>query len=359
METMTKESPMRGQVGEGRRPGGAAGFAVVIVNWNGWRDTIECLESVFRSDHLPETVVVCDNASSDGSVERIRDWAEGRLVPLLPPGHPLRPLINPAAEKSIPYVEYDRATAEGGGDPGDTGAPLILIHTGADLGYAGGTNVGIRYLLARGGESPIWLLNPDTVVEPAAGRELFRRLTSDAQIGMCGSNVRYHQHPHLNQALGGARHFWWLALPRHIGAGSPAGAGMDEDEVASRMSYVYGASMMVSRRFLREVGLFDEDYFLYFEELDLAMRGRGKGFSLGYASGSVVYHRGGGTPDGEGDRSMEADYYFLRNRLRVTRKFRPIALPGAYVALLIALLRRAGRGEWARMRMVAKLLIGA
>lgn len=340
---------------------GGSGFSAVIVNWNGWRDTIECLESVFRGDLVPDTVVVCDNGSTDGSIERIRDWAAGRLVPLLPVNHPLRSFIHPPVDRSVSCVEcveYDRATAERGGDPAGNRARLVLIHTGGDLGYAGGTNVGLRYLLAVGGDSPVWLLNPDTIVDPVAGRELWRRISASSGIGMCGSNVRYHQTPHVNQALGGARHNWWFALPRHIGAGTPAGGGPGEEEVASRMTYVYGASMMVTRRFLREIGLLDEGYFLYFEELDLAMRGRRKGFGLGYAAGSVVYHRGGGTPEGEGMRSMEADYHFLRNRIRVTRKYRPIALPGAYVALVVAMLRRAGRGEWARTRMVAKLLVG-
>ncbi len=340
------------------------GFSAVIVNWNGWRDTIECLESVFRGDPVPETVVVCDNGSTDGSIERIRDWAAGRLVPLLPADHPLRPFIHPPVDRSassverVDYVEYDRATAERGGDPAGNRARLVLIHTGGDLGYAGGTNVGLRYLLAVGGAGPVWLLNPDTIVDPAAGGELLRRTAASPGIGMCGSNVRYHQAPRINQALGGARHNWWFALPRHIGAGTPAGDGPGEAEVTSRMTYVYGASMMVTRRFLQEVGLLDEGYFLYFEELDLAMRGRRMGFGLGYASGSVVYHRGGGTPEGEGTRSVEADYHFLRNRLRVTRKYRPIALPGAYAGLVVAMLRRAGRGEWARTRMVAKLLVG-
>ena len=333
-------------------------FSAVIVNWNGWRDTIECLESVFRGEIVPDTTVVCDNGSTDGSVDRIRDWAAGRLVPFLAPDHPLRSFIHPFIGRSVTCVEYDRETAERGGTADGNRARLVLIRTGGDLGYAGGTNIGLRYLLAVGGDSPVWLLNPDTIVEPAAGRELWRRITAAPRIGMCGSNVRYHQTPHLNQALGGGRHNWWFALPRHIGAGTPVGSGPREEDVASRMTYVYGASMMVTRRFLREVGLLDESYFLYFEELDLAMRGRRNGFGLGYASGSVVYHRGGGTPDGEGTRSMEADYHFLRNRLRVTRKYRPVALPGAYAGLVAAMLRRAGRGEWARTRMVARLLVG-
>jgi len=342
----------------GEASSAAGTFSVVIVNWNGWRDTVECLESIFRGVLAPDTVVVCDNGSTDGSIERIRDWAEARLVPFLPVEHPVRSMIHPPAERLIPCVEYDRATAEQGGVVTEA-APLVLVRTGGDLGYAGGANVGLRYLLARGGEGPVWLLNPDTIVDPAAGRELLARVSHDPMVGMCGSTVRFHRAPHLNQALGGATHNWWFALPRHIGRGTPVGSGESEAWVTARMSYVYGASMMVTRRFLREVGLLDEEYFLYFEELDLAMRGRRRGFRLAWAPRSVVFHRGGGTPDGEGPRSMQADYYFLRNRIRVTRKYRPMALPGAYASLLVAMLRRAGRGDWDRTRMVARLLVEA
>lgn len=333
-------------------------FAVVIVNWNGWRDTIECLESLFRAEPPPDTVVVCDNASSDGSLDHIRAWAEARLVPFLPSHHPLRPLIHPPREQPISCIELDRETAEGGGTEDCEGKRLVLVRAGGHLGFAGANNVGLRYLLARGGDGPVWLLNPDTVVDPSAGREMSERLAADERIGICGSTVRHHGRPHVTQSLGGARHYWWLALPIHIGADQPADATLSEAQVADRMSYVYAASMMVTRRFLREIGLLDEALFLYFEELDLAVRGRRAGFALGYAPGSVVYHRGGASTVGLAGRTVDADYHFLRNRLRITRRYRPIALPGAYLALLVAIARRAGRREWRRVGVAAKVLVG-
>ena len=87
------------------------------------------------------------------------------------------------------------------------------------------------------------------------------------------------------------------------------------------------------------------------------MRGRRLGFRLGYAPESVVYHHGSASVEREGARSITADYYFLRNRLRVTRRYRPAALPGACLAVCVALLRRAWRGDWQRVRTITKMLM--
>lgn len=334
--------------------------AVLILNTNAWEDTLECLESVFRSSGHELSVVVCDNDSQDGSVERIRDWAEGRIDVFAPSASPLRELSFPPVPKPIPVAEYDRAAAEAGGDL-EADAPLTLIRTGGNLGFSGGNNVGLRFLLARGGFDHVWLLNPDTVVRPDTLRHLVEGLEREPGAGICGSTVLFYHSPDTVQVLGGARYHHWIALPTHIGTGRPAALPIDAGEVKRRMTYVYGASMLVSRTFLEEIGLLCEEYFLYFDELDWAMRARGR-FGLAYAPGAVVYHREGGTI-GSGMRgrvkSWKADYYFMRNRLRVTRKFRPAALPTVYLALAAAMLRRASRGQWDRVRMIARLCVSS
>src|SRR5271156_1373735 len=87
--------------------------ACILLNWNGWRDTIECLESVFRLNYPDVQVVVCDNASSDGSLERVKEWARGAIS--AESANPdLRHLTSPAFPKSIPYLELTREQAESG-----------------------------------------------------------------------------------------------------------------------------------------------------------------------------------------------------------------------------------------------------
>lgn len=330
--------------------------AVLILNLNSWKDTLECLECVFRSDHPIQTVVLCDNGSTDGSVERVIDWAEGRLDVCVPVDSPLRELSFPPLPKPIALQVLSREEAESGTAPLPTGSPtLVVIRNGDNLGFAGGNNVGLRYLLTRDDWDCVWVLNPDTAVRKDALGHLCEGLKTDERVGMCGATVLYYWAPDTVQALGGATYNKWLALPHHIGTGRPASEAIDVDAVLREMRYVYGASMLVSREFLETVGLMNEERFLYFEELDWAIRGEGS-FQLAYAPESIVYHREGGTVGAGRGKSWTSDYYFLRNRIRVTRDFAAYALPTVYFAILVAALRRLSRGQWDRALMAAKLL---
>ena len=131
-------------------------IGVVVLNWNGWADTLECLESLLRCRAIGGPIVVCDNDSEDESVERLRDWAEGRLDVWVPPEAPLRGLSHPPIPRPIPIVEHDRASAGAANGVGEaeSAARLVLIRTGANLGFAGGNNVGLRYLLGRADVAP-------------------------------------------------------------------------------------------------------------------------------------------------------------------------------------------------------------
>src|ERR1700694_2988487 len=115
---------------------------VILLNWNGWKDTIECLESVFRLNSPDFRVVVCDNASADGSLEKIKQWARGEL-----PAESANPLLShltlPPFPKPILYCELTREEAESG--TATHSCPLTLIQNGANVGFAAGNNVGLRY----------------------------------------------------------------------------------------------------------------------------------------------------------------------------------------------------------------------
>jgi GT2 family glycosyltransferase len=342
--------------------GGAAGrgearpdVCAVVVNWNGWADTIECLETLLRSTGVALQVVVCDNGSEDGSLDRIRAWADGRLPAAGDPAGRLSALSSPPLPKPLRYAEYDRAAAEAGGDAGGD-APLVLVRTGANLGFAGGCNVGMRFALARESHPYVWLLNNDTVVRTDTLLHLVREAERSPGAGMVGSTLLSYADPNRVQALGYGAYNPWLALPRHVGGDRRASA-VPPSLSGTRPAYVVGASMLVRREFLLDVGLLSEDYFLFFEELDWAMRARGR-WSLGYAPGSLVFHKegvsNGGSSSGRG-KSRLADHYFMKNRIVFTRKYYPRRLPAVYLALGVAAARRALRREWGRARMILDL----
>jgi hypothetical protein len=262
--------------------------------------------------------------------------------------------------KPVSSRVYDSHAAEEGGEACDS-ARLVLIRTGNNLGFAGGNNVGLRYALARGDAEFVWLLNNDTVIAPGALDALVERMAGRPDAGMCGSTLLRYDTPDRVQVRGGGWYCKWIGLPWHLGQLGRAGDSVDTARVERRMNYVVGASLFVSRAFLKQVGLMCEDYFLFFEEIDWALRSKGH-FTLTYAAESTVYHKVGrsiGTSSLPGRKSYTCDYYSLRNRLYFTRRFYPHALPAIYTSLAVALLVRVLCGKWDRVAMIWKLLLGS
>ncbi len=280
---------------------------VITLNWNRADDTIICVESLLRLDYSRFDIVICDNASREDSVAALRDWGRGR-------GDSFSE--RSAVDTSIPSPRDGDATR------------ITLIHTGANLGYAGGMNAGVRFALARGDCDFVWILNNDTEVAGDALTELVRRARSDDRIGICGSSLVYYEDRRKMQAYGGSSYVPWRGRSRAIGAFTDVGSiPVDPAVVESQMAYVIGASMLVSRCFLNTVGLMDESYFLYSEEHDWAERGRSS-FRLGYAPKSIVYHKHGATigtnPSGGSEISL---FYLYRNKIVFAARHHPLLLP--------------------------------
>lgn len=300
---------------------------IVLVNWKGAADTLECLETVFRLDHTNFEVVVCDNDSGDGSVERIMAWAAGEGPSVSAQNPALAHLLTPNIPKPLPaqVLSREQAEAVAPAAPADPqAARLTVIRTGGNLGFAGGNNIGIRYAQQRGDMAYVWLLNNDTVVEPAALTALIARAQEAGDRGMVGSTLVFYHRLDALQAMGGAQLRPARALSAPLGFMASPGTVREVDAAAieSRMSYVIGASMLVSARFLREVGLMCEDYFLYFEELDWAMRGHALGHGCLYAPASRVYHKvGASTERNRSGKLTATTRYAYVNRLKFTQRF--------------------------------------
>jgi len=277
---------------------------ILILNWNNWKDTIACIESVFGSSYPKYKVVVIDNASTDGSEEKIIEWAKG---------------------KSISHIRYDRRTAEEGGLPEperDLLPPyIIFIQSERNLGYAGGNNVGIRYALKKDDCKYIWLLNNDTVIDRDALIEMVKVAESDDKIGMVGSKLLYYHRPNIIQAAGGCRVIPWLGNASIIASNEKDDGRWDEP---LEPSYITGASLLVKKTAVERIGLIEEKYFLYWEDADWGIRAWRAGYRLLYCPQSKVWHKEGGTT---GFLGPTADYYWIRNGLYFTKKFYPYFLP--------------------------------
>jgi len=168
----------------------------------------------------------------------------------------------------------------------------------------------------------------------------------------------YHD-PGAVQTLGGERFNKWLAGCRPVRAVGGTNGKVDVAAVEAQMSYVTGASLCATRAFVEDAGLLDESYFAYFEELDWLARARRR-FALVYAHDSVVYHkegRGIGSHRNAAKRSLIADYFLARARLRFTRRYAPAALPTVVLAVFFMAMNRLRRGQLDRARMVLRVLL--
>jgi len=330
---------------------------IVLLNWNNWSDTLECLESLFQLDYPNFKVVVCDNDSKDNSQKKIRAWAAGELDII---SEQTIPGSNgKSCPKPITMTEFNRDAAEQGGDKAPVESRLLLVHNGANLGFAGGNNVGLRYALRCPDIDYCWVLNNDTVVAADALQKLVDRMSRFPTTGICGSTILEYRHPERVNALGGAIYNRWLGLAWHLGRGRSWPNKIGAETVEKKFDYVVGASMFVSREFLLKIGLMEDSYFLYFEELDWAMRASAM-FPMAWASESLVYHKVGGsigTRSHPARKSWTSDFYTLRNRIRFTRQYYPYALPTVYMGLIGAIILRLLFGQWRRALMVAKLMV--
>jgi hypothetical protein len=114
------------------------------------------------------------------------------------------------------------------------------------------------------------------------------------------------------------------------------------------------------RQFIDDVGLMDERYFLYYEEIDWVLRSQGR-YALCYADDARVYHKEGssiGSPTGERPSSTLSDFYIFRNKLWLTRRHFPLGLPSVYLATALQAVRRALRGQWDKAWLILKILLG-
>jgi GT2 family glycosyltransferase len=318
---------------------------VVLVNHNGWHHTIECLESLLRSDYANMRVIVLDNASRDDSLERMRAWAAGsedagRTTPAL-----LRPYVYPPAPKPVTLREMPRSELDARSPVDWSGNPVVLIHCGANLGFAGANNVALRYVAQLEGTAYALLLNNDTVIAPDAITALVETAKGHERAGGVGALLMQYQAPDRVETLAGATVSRWTAMTHLIELGTTASNAPAD---VPSMDFISGCCLLVPKHVLREVGVLDERFFLYAEDADYGFRLRSAGFRLLYSPSARVWHKGGATAV---HKSEFHDYHNVKSVLHFVRKHRPLTLPFVLVDSAIRfILPKLERAEWRRLQ---------
>jgi GT2 family glycosyltransferase len=213
---------------------------VVTLNWNLAQDTLACVRSVLAAGVPPEQIAVVDNASTDDSVEVLRAH--------LQPG-------------------------------------VQVVRNRENRGYGGGMNAGIRHSLERGAGS-VLLLNNDTIVDSLLVEELLAAADRVAEPAILGPAIFYDDAPERLWRLGDVRHTW-LPMPTQV---RPDVAALHESDLI-RVDYVTGCGLLVHSAVLRHIGLFDERYFMYFEDADLCARALEAGVPVWGVPRARMWHK--------------------------------------------------------------------
>jgi GT2 family glycosyltransferase len=244
---------------------------IIVLNWNGHQDTIECIHSIRKINYPRYEIVIVDNGSTDGS------------------------------EKILRHTFPD----------------IKLIQTGANLGFAEGNNVGIRYAFKNGADYTV-VLNNDTAVDEGFITELVNAAESDSSIGIASSKIYFYDRPDI---------IWYAGAVLDLKTGKSKHIGYNKKDLGQydamrETDRACGCSMMISRRACETVGLMDPEYFCYGEETDWSLRARIAGFKVVFVPGSKVWHKVSASTGGAGTGNYL--YYAVRNNLKLVKTYRPL-----------------------------------
>ena len=299
---------------------------IVIVNYCNWSLTCACLDSLAKNPALLARVIVIDNGSPDESYSN---------------------LVSYAVQKRLDFEEVAQ-------DAKKLIHQYAFVRSKINLGYSKACNVAIEIALDDDTCDYIWLLNNDTIVDNNALEELTITAASRDTIGMVGSCIIYSNARDTLQALAGGYFIPWLGYSKLIGQHQSRDSRIDVEKVEKRLDFILGASWLVKSEVFRKYGLLDESFFLYFEELDFALRA--KGYTMAFAQKSIVYHHEGATIDAMRElipgTPYAKEYYFHRNRLRIVNRYFRWAIPTAYASIVFSLVKRLVKFEFASLRQI-------
>ena len=237
-------------------------IAVVILNWNGKKDTLECLSSLAQVKYFNYETIVVDNGSTDDSVSAIQE--------------------------QFPNV--------------------TLLLSKENLGFAGGNNIGIRHALQQGAEG-ILLLNNDTIVDPSLLTAFATAAKKEPSVGILGAKLYSYADKGRFDHFGG---MWNAARANFDLVGKDLLEKDSSFEKATPIDYVCGAALFAKREVFNAIGMLEPRFFLLWEESDFCFRARKAGFSTQLCPAAKVWHKGSASVVGGKPHSS---YFWWRNRL--------------------------------------------
>lgn len=291
---------------------------VIMLNWNSWRDTIECLESVLKIEYSNFNIILIDNNSQDDSFYQILSWLEGRFDEEIVTEFPH--LVKPLVSKPILYQKFD--VVDGSIITGDfsiniKNTKLYLLNSNKNLGFAAATNVAIKFCQRHLFSKYYYLLNNDTVVESDVLANLVNVMESRHNIGAAQATIYHYKQPEVI-ANAGARIFFWGQTKYY--------KKIEKDEIKT-VDFVNGCALIIRSRVISDLGALSEKYFFGEEDFEFSMRLKKKGVKKVCIGASKVYHKIGVSADIYVENKKNRKFViFALNRIIDMRNYYPIMI---------------------------------
>ncbi|AEK20117.1 glycosyltransferase family 2 protein [Methanococcus maripaludis] len=330
--------------------------SIIILNWNGWEDTIECLESLYRINYLNYNVVLIDNGSKDESIEKIQEYCSGKIEvnsKFFKYSKDNKPIeVFEISEKDARNNEFSKKEIF---LKSKNDKKLLLIKNEDNYGFAGGNNVGMKFAIECLNSDYVLLLNNDTVVDENFLTEMVKVGESDEKIGVVGSKIYYYDYEGRDDVI------WYAGGIDQFNKNFLILNAYGKNKVDDNFRYnsqinlksVVGCSILLKKSVLLDIGFFDEYYFLYHEEMDLCIRAK-KNWMLIYSPKSILWHKVAKSSGGV--LSPVRIYYLTRNGLYFSKKHNSKMYYCIYLSYLLSLGLLIRIWQWVIINKKPKLL---
>ncbi len=269
-------------------------ISIIIVNYNGAKDTLDCLKSLNMISNSEMEIIIVDNKSTDDSLKILKE-----------------------SQKKYEFT---------------------LLKALDNKGFSAGNNIGIKYAMSKGTDYFV-LLNNDTVVKPDFLDKLMKGFKVSNDCGITTSRILYYENPNkvwyaggaLNMVTSRTEHFYYKCIDAIT------------DTTPKKVSFASGCCMCISRNVIEKIGLLDEDFFLYEEDTEYCHRIHDYGFSIWYIPDSIIYHK---VSASTGVASSVSQYYCIRNKyMMINKSYSGICKFISYVYSTLQMLNRCRKGE--------------
>lgn len=292
-------------------------ISIIILNWNGWEDTLECLESLYQINYPKYDVVIVDNGSDDDSIEKIRGYCEGKtkvfssFFKFSKDNKPIT--IMEYSKEEISFL--DKKFKNWSDLPSNK--KLTIIKNDKNYGFTKGNNIAINYATQYLDPEYILLLNNDTVVDQYFLDILVDFGEKNRKTGFLGPKIYFYEFDGKKDVIqyAGANQSLWIFRAENKGIFELDQGQHDQVET---VDYVHGSCLLAKVEMINEIGLLDEDFFSYREENDWCIRGYEKGWESLYIPTSKIWHKGGKSAGG--NLSSLTVFYMTRNDFLLIKK---------------------------------------